>query len=261
MIGQVRQTARTHKQDSRIIVYDAGLIQQPAEQLFSVNAWEDGGHIVGQAAGRGSVLFLETGFGPAVLRHYLRGGWAAHFSHDRYLYTRLKHSRPIAEFHMLVKLFELGLPVPRPLAAQCARVGPFYTGDLLTARLPGVIPLVDLPDSQRGDPDMWFSTGACIRRFHDHGVVHVDLNARNILIGGNNNIYLIDFDRARIRQGAHARFEANLKRLHRSLQKHLGPGQLEQGWRYLLRGYKQGPVDQSTAGPAGHDGNHPGSLG
>jgi 3-deoxy-D-manno-octulosonic acid kinase len=29
---------------------------------------------------------------------------------------------------------------------------------------------------------LWRATGACIRRFHEEGVVHADLNARNILI-------------------------------------------------------------------------------
>ena len=242
---------RTHKQDSRIIVYDADFIQQPGEQLFTADAWEDSGRVVGQATGRGSALFLETGFGPAVLRHYLRGGWAVHFSHDRYLYTGLERSRPIAEFHLLARLFELGLPVPQPLAAQCTREGLFYSGDLLTTRLLDVVPLADLPASQQGDPEMWMTTGACIRQFHDHSVVHADLNARNILVSGDNRVYLIDFDRARIRQGARTLFEANLKRLHRSLKKILEPGPLERGWQYLQRGYKEGPAGQSTMGPQG----------
>ena len=250
----------THKQDSRIIVYDADLIQQPGAHLFAADAWESSGSVVGQAPGRGSSLFLETGFGPAVLRHYLRGGWAAHLSRDRYLYTGLERSRPIAEFHMLARLHKKGLPVPRPLAAQCVREGLFYSGDLMTRRLPDVTPLADLPDIRQTDPEMWISTGACIRRFHDHGLVHADLNARNILISGDNSVYLIDFDRARIRQGARSLFESNLKRLQRSLQKFLGPGPLEQSWQYLQRGYKEGSSALSAAGPEGRSKHHPVGL-
>ncbi|MFB3077116.1 MAG: 3-deoxy-D-manno-octulosonic acid kinase, partial [Lysobacterales bacterium] len=175
------------------------------------------------------------------------GGWAAHLSRDRYVYTGLDRSRPIAEFHMLNKLYKLGLPVPRPLAAQCARAGLFYSGDLMTRRLPDVVPLADLPDTQHNDPAMWIATGACIRQFHDRGLVHADLNARNILVGSESAVYLIDFDRAQIRQGAWNLFEANLRRLQRSLRKILGTGQLERGWKYLQRGYKE----------ARH---HPGSL-
>jgi 3-deoxy-D-manno-octulosonic acid kinase len=147
--------ASTHKQDSRIIVYDADLIQQPGAHLFAVDAWERSGSVVGQAPGRGSAFFLETGFGPAVLRHYLRGGWAARLSRDRYLYAGLERSRPIAEFHMLASLYKQGLPVPRPLAAQCKREGIFYSGDLITRRLMDVIPLADLPDRQQ--TGRWFT--------------------------------------------------------------------------------------------------------
>lgn len=229
----------TYKKNSRIIVYDADLIHQPGAHLFVAEAWESSGSVVGQAPGRSSALFLETGFGPAVLRHYLRGGWAAHLSRDRYVYTGLERSRPIAEFHMLARLYKMGLPVPRPLAAQCLREGLFYSGDLMTRRLLDVIPLADLPDILHNDPAMWIATGACIRHFHDHGLVHADLNARNILVGSENSVYLIDFDRAQIRPGARNLFEANLKRLQRSLRKILGPGRLEQGWKYLQRGYKE----------------------
>ncbi len=229
----------THKQDSRIIVYDADLIQQPGPHLFAAEAWERSGSVVGQAPGRSNALFLETGFGPAVLRHYLRGGWAAHLSRDRYVYTGLERSRPIAEFHMLAQLYQMGLPVPQPLAAQCAREGLFYSGDLITRRLLDVVPLADLSEIQQTDPAMWITAGACIRLFHDHGLVHADLNARNILVGGENKVYLIDFDRARIKQEAWNLFKANLKRLKRSLKKILSPGQLEQGWQYLQRGYKE----------------------
>ena len=229
----------TYRINSRIIVYDADLIQQPGAHLFVAEAWESSGSVVGQAPGRSSALFLETGFGPAVLRHYFRGGWAARLSRDRYVYTGLERSRPIAEFHMLARLYKMGLPVPRPLAAQCLREGMFYSGDLMTRRLLDVIPLADLPDILQNDPAMWIATGACIRHFHDHGLVHADLNARNILVGSENTVYLIDFDRAQIRPGARNLFEANLKRLQRSLRKILGPGQLEQDWKYLQRGYTE----------------------
>lgn len=233
--------ASTYKKNSRVIVYDAGLIQQPGAHLFAADAWERSGSVVGHAPGRGSALLLETAFGPAVLRHYLRGGWAAHLSRDRYVYAGLERARPIAEFHMLARLHKVGLPVPRPLAAQCTRAGLFYSGDLLTRRLLDVTPLADLPGLAQTKAEMWTATGACIRRFHDYGLVHADLNARNILVGSVLDVYLIDFDRALIRAGASKLFEANLKRLRRSLQKILDPGPLEQGWQYLLRGYKQAP--------------------
>jgi 3-deoxy-D-manno-octulosonic acid kinase len=159
---------------------------------------------------------------------------------------------------MLASLHQQGLPVPRPLAAQCAREGLFYSGDLITRRLLDVLPLADLPDIQQSDPAMWIETGACVRHFHDHGLVHADLNARNILISGDGSVYLIDFDRAQIRAGAQSLFEANLRRLKRSLQKFLEISTLEQGWQFFMNGYNTGPGEQAAPDPGESRNHHPG---
>ena len=235
---------QTHKQDSQVIVYDADCIEQPGTQLFDAESWEKSGSLVGLAEGRGSALLLETSFGPAVLRRYLRGGQAARFSRDRYFFTGFERSRPLQEFNVLVTLQSMGLPVPHPLAAQCVRDGLFYTGSLLTRRIPDVVPLADLLGREEAGPELWRATGACIRRFHEQGVVHADLNARNILVRGLETVYLIDFDRASVKKDAHRSFEANLRRLRRSLEK-LWPGgerqNLEKCWSTLMQGYRVHP--------------------
>ena len=72
-------------------------------------------------------------------------------------------------------------------------------------------------------------------------MVHADLNARNILVDSSGGIYLIDFDRARIREGAERAFRSNLNRLRRSLEKFWPPvlkEQLENSWSALLAAYK-----------------------
>ena len=141
---------------------------------------------------------------------------------------------------MLEQLSVAGLPAPAPLAAICTRDGGLYSGWLMTRRIMDAEPLADLIAARRADPVLWRSTGACIRRFHDFGLVHADLNARNILVGKTDNVHLVDFDRARIRQGESRAYSTNLRRLHRSLEK-LWPdsfrGQLESCWMLLLEGY------------------------
>ena len=72
--------SRTHNQESLVIVYDAEQVQQPGPHLFDETYWRERGAVEGEAAGRGSALFLDTPFGPAVLRRYLRGGWPAKVS-------------------------------------------------------------------------------------------------------------------------------------------------------------------------------------
>jgi len=233
---------RSHKQDSLIIVYDADCIQQPGRHLFDPEYWKKEGRVTGEAAGRGSALFLDTEFGPTVLRQYLRGGYPARVSRDRYLFTGFDRSRPLKEFRLLSELYTSGLPVPSPVAALCRRKGLFWTGWLMMKRIRNVTPLADLLASRSQDEALWRSVGGCVRRFHDQGVVHADLNARNILVGVASAVYLVDFDRAAIRAGATHAFDANLKRLRRSLEK-LWPvtlrGKLDEAWGQLIDGYQK----------------------
>lgn len=234
---------RRHKQESGLIVYDADRLPQPGLQLFDDRHWEQSGAVLGRAQGRGQALLLETEYGPAVLRQYLRGGWPARVSRDLYLFTGYNRSRPVAEFHILAKLGALRLPVPAPLAALCERRGPFYRGWLLMHRIEAVEALADLLGSRGEDHDLWRQVGAVIRRFHDAGVVHADLNARNILVAAGG-IHLVDFDRARCAPGDGRAFANNLRRLRRSLDK-LWPAsrrdRLQPCWDALETGYGHAP--------------------
>ena len=210
--------------------------------MFDRGYWVKQGSVTGEAAGRGKALLLDTDFGQAVLRQYLRGGWAAKASRDQYVFSGFGNSRPMMEFAILEQLCEAGLPAPRPIAAMCAREGALYRGWILMRMIPEAQPLADLVGARRDDAELWREVGACIRRFHDHGLVHADLNARNILVGPANDVHLIDFDRARIRKGDSRAFASNLKRLKRSLNK-VWPEpdrqQLPWCWLRLQEGYDQ----------------------
>ena len=234
---------RSHRQESLAIVYDADRLQQPGPALFDPERWKRQGGLAGYAIGRGSALLLETGFGPAVLRQYLRGGWPARLSRDRYFFTGYERSRPLAEFRMLAALSGLGLPVPAPLAALCERRGLLYRGWLLMQRILQVQPLADLLGPGSFDTAPWQRVGAVIRTFHDAGVVHADLNARNILVAEDGSVYLVDFDRARLSVGDAGAFRSNLERLKRSLDKLWplaeGDGLAAACWGELLNGYGQ----------------------
>lgn len=208
--------------------------------MFDPGYWKRVGAVTGQAAGRGSALLLDTPFGEVVLREYLRGGWPARISRDRYFFTGYERSRPLAEFRILAALTERGLPVPRPVTALCERLILFYRGWLMTGLLPDVTPLADVLGERSGDAALWRRAGRVISRFHDAGVVHADLNARNILVGPGDAIYLVDFDRARFSAGNARAFSANLARLRRSLVKlwpAAGADRLDRCWSDLLAGY------------------------
>jgi 3-deoxy-D-manno-octulosonic acid kinase len=225
------------------IVYDGETVEDPTPTLFDPDYWRQAEGLLGSAPGRGSALFLKTPFAPAVLRLYLRGGWAARFSHDRYFYTGYSRSRPFREFHLLAWMRQQGLPVPEPLAAMCEHKGILSRGALLTRTIPGVTALADLIESGIGS-GRWRSIGACIARFHKLGVDHADLNARNVLLQEDpHSIFLVDFDRGRVKPGTSVNGRRNLARLRRSLEKWWPQERLSEFgacWDELLGGYHGG---------------------
>jgi 3-deoxy-D-manno-octulosonic acid kinase len=121
------------------------------------------------------------------------------------------------------------------------RHGLFHRADLVTLRIEESETLADVLLSRPLDPDAWQAVGRCIRRFHDHHIWHADLNARNILLDGREEVYLIDFDRGRFRYIGETWKAANLARLQRSLLKfqslHAAFNYSDADWKSLLGGY------------------------
>ena len=233
-----------HKENSLAIAYDANLLEIPGVDFFSVDYWRSKQALEGEAVGRGSAWFINTASGPVVLRQYLRGGWVAKISRQSYFFTTVSRSRPFREYHLLAALYDLGLPVPKPVAALCEFHGFISSGALMTARISSAQTLADvLPGNDEGDDlgeGLWESVGKCIRRFHDAGVWHADLNARNILLDENSQVFLIDFDRARFTPGKAVNGQGNLKRLKRSLSKFWPTDELsamQAAWVQLMAAY------------------------
>jgi 3-deoxy-D-manno-octulosonic acid kinase len=231
-----------HKEKSWAVAYDAGLMETPGLEYFDVDCWRSRQALTGQAVGRGSAWFIEAPFGPVVLRRYLRGGWAAVISRENYFFTGVSRSRPFREYHLLVELFAQGLPVPQPVAALCQHRGLIATGAIMTMRIAATRTVADMISGDGVDADIWANIGRCIRRFHEVGVWHADLNARNILLDAESQVFLIDFDRARCRPGQRVNGEGNLNRLRRSLAK-LWPANetsaLQLAWTELRAGYDE----------------------
>jgi 3-deoxy-D-manno-octulosonic acid kinase len=150
-------------------------------------------------------------------------------------------TRPFAEWHLMYHLHRAGLPVPAPLAARYRRAGRTYTGDLITERLAGVLSLTERLYAGPLGPMGWKAVGRCIRRFHDAGVCHPDLNAHNVMLGEGEAVWLIDFDGGSLRKPG-LWCDANLVRLRRSLEKVTWelPRErfAEPHWHSLLAGYR-----------------------
>lgn len=222
------------------MLYDASRVSNATAELFEPEYWQSRRAVSSAPAGRGLTLFVEYGDRHWVLRHYRRGGWAAALFGDRYLWTGERRTRPMREWRLMSELHAEGLPVPAPVAARYVRDGFFYRGDLITERIVDALPLSAWLERGAVALTHWRAVGACIRRFHESGVCHADLNAHNILVDTAGTVWLIDFDRG-TRRDPGVWQQANLARLRRSLVKinaALPRGRCgEPEWHALTQGY------------------------
>lgn len=169
------------------------------------------------AGGRGAGGRIGEG-GKWYLRHYLRGGKAALFSRDRYIFLGTRRVRSFAEFRLLASMREAGLPVPRPIAAHFRLTGLSYSANLITEWIEDARPLAGVLREGNDACEVMGRVGAVAARFHRAGICHADLNANNILIDPGGGVWLVDFDRAR-RRPPGGWPNARLLRLKRSLEK------------------------------------------
>jgi 3-deoxy-D-manno-octulosonic acid kinase len=191
---------------------------EPDQCWFDPAHWRAQGAVIGQARGRGAALVFEHEGRRFVLRHYRRGGLVARVSPDRYLWLGEDRTRPVRELKLNLRMQAAGLPVPVPVAVRFERDGMSYRGDLITELLPDTQTLAQRLDAAEVGLSTWAAIGRCLRRFHDYGLCHADLNAHNILLRGVDEVFLIDFDNGSRRSAGLWR-DANLARLRRSLDK------------------------------------------
>jgi len=228
------------------MLYDGSRVSNLGPAWFEPRYWESRGQIEGSARGRGAAHYVNSEGRRFVLRHYRRGGLAARFSRDRYFWQGEDQTRPFAEWQLTYRLHRAGLPVPAPLAARYQHNGLTYTGDIITERLATVGSLAECLAKGALSILTWIAIGRCIRRFHDLGVCHADLNAHNLLLNEDAKVYMIDFDQCQLRRAGLWR-DGNLVRLRRSLEKitygyprdRFG----EADWHGLLDGYRQSSGD------------------
>ena len=205
--------------DNQHILYDADALSETDTGIFDPDILQARGLLTGSAPGRGTTWFFTHHGQPLVLRHYRRGGLIARLLQDCYVWTGLAHTRAWREFKLLAHMLNAGLPVPQPVAVRVMRAGVCYRADLITRRLPFTTSLASALTTRGLDVSRWRTLGIILRRFHDAGIYHADLNAHNILLGKDNTVYLADFDKGELRRSGARWQRKNIARLHRSLQK------------------------------------------
>jgi 3-deoxy-D-manno-octulosonic acid kinase len=159
-----------------------------------------------------------------VLRRYRHGGLLGGLLGPLYLGPQ----RALAELAVTAAAERSGAPVPHVLCLVVWRVaGPLWSALIGTQEIAAgrdlAATLADLHGS-RERVQLARAVGAALRRLHDAGVDHRDLQLRNVLVAGGSleRIVVVDLDRARMLGGIPLASRArarNLGRLVRSAVK------------------------------------------
>ena len=198
------------------VLYDNNLLGRWNPALFDPGPSESDAQLQ-PSGGRGATRIVNSEAGPCVVRRSRRGGLIARISRDRYVYLGAERTRMFKEWRLLANLWSRDFPVPRPVAARFLRPNPWsYEGGLATQLIEGARTLAAAWEQL--ELRAWEKVGACIRKFDRAGVYHADLNAHNVLLTEEDDVYLVDFDRGRLRAGAW-RSQVMIKRLRRSVEK------------------------------------------
>lgn len=164
--------------------------------------------------GRGAAYRVRLKDADWLVRHYRRGGAVAVHLGDRYV--RVGTPRPFRELAASGAARARGVPTPAVVAAVVYPAGVVYRGDVAVEFVPRSRTLADalfggvqgqaMDDAAakagRAADDAVKAAraaGAAIRQGHDRGLVHPDLNIRNILLaetGAGLRGYILDLDGA-----------------------------------------------------------------
>jgi hypothetical protein len=174
--------------------------------------------------GRGEAYGVALGGVPAVVRHARRGGVVARLSEDWFFGP----PRFLREILVARALAEAGVATPEVLAGVAYAAGLGNRADVATARAEGrdlaAVLFGDAPPTGPGRATLLAAVGRLVRRLHDAGYVHPDLQLRNLLVTvgepAGPAVMLLDVDTCRrFARTRDAKRRANLARFYRSWEK------------------------------------------
>lgn len=158
---------------------------------------------------------------PLCLRFYLRGGFIGKFIKRSFLRYGSFAPRARLEFDLTAKLFEQGLPVPRPLMAREIIGTLTMENAIVCEQIPNSRNLAEILASGCAfTPEQLKTIGSTLTQFFAAHVVHSDLNLRNILLDNSGKCFVIDFDKCYCAdQFGSTQIEQMVSRLERSFAK------------------------------------------
>ena len=167
---------------------------------------------------------------PLVVRRCSHGGFWRHFAGDRYM----GNHRARIEIEHSQRILKLGIATPEVVGVVLYKSVLFQRMDLLTIQVPNSVDLVAFlaarPTAHRRDAAL-AAVRDLLATCATHGLLHNDLNARNILlanVGDDIRAYVLDVEDVTWapQRVEHVR-AANHARLARSLHKRVRMGDIE----------------------------------
>lgn len=166
---------------------------------------------------------------PLVVRRCGHGGFWRHFAGDRYMGDH----RARIEIEHSHRMQQLGIATPEIVGVVFYKSGLFTRMDFLTVQVPQSVDFVAFLASQPTVPQRKAALEAVrglLAKCAEHGLLHKDLNARNILLANADHstlAYLLDVEDVvwAPQQVEHTR-AANLARLARSMHKRVRKGDI-----------------------------------
>lgn len=198
---------------------------------FNAAAGSDAGAALG---GRRSVAITTLdGIGSVVVKHYRRGGLLAHLNKKTYL--RTGKPRCQLEFEQMAYARAIGVNAPEPVAyAYRGRV--FYHGWLVTREIEGQqsLAVLSTQDPDRAEAAIQALAGQ-VATLVEHQILHADFHPGNVLVDRDNQVFIIDFDKAGQFAGGRDKLkERYYQRWQRAVHKHGLPEMLVEMLRSLI---------------------------
>ena len=146
-------------------------------------------------AGRGTAYAIRFDTDPWLVRHYRRGGLIARVLNDRYAPGG---NRALDELKVSVIARARGIPTPEVVAAICYPSRLYARFDIAVEFIGHSRDMAQLLFEDRVvPPEEINKAAALITTMIQNGLLHADLNLKNILIAPER-AYVLDLDRCRI---------------------------------------------------------------
>jgi len=225
----------------------AETVREAIRDAGSLYAWAAAHSHAEQLSGR-DTLYVIPGPGQErwVVRRLTHGGLLAPLTGDRFL--RVGLPRPFNEVRIAQRLHEAGVPTPEVVAAVVYPRGPFYRGEVARREIGDATDLAaclfdeNTADEARRAAAME-AAGELVGSIHRVGLIHPDLNLRNVLIHWSSprpTGYILDLEKCRFGRVGPLRRRRMLGRLRRSARRfteRTGRGVRAEEWDAFWRAY------------------------